>query len=68
MASTRENSFIFFFSALQMIQAGKDVETSLDEVIQANPLFGENAAAFKTDCRVNSNGNCAFYDLPTNYS
>ena len=51
-----------------MIQAGKDVETSLDEVIQANPLFGENAAAFKTDCRVNSNGNCAFYNLPTNYS
>ena len=50
-----------------MIQAGKDVETSLKEVIQANPLFGENAAAFRTDCHGNSNGNCAFYEIPTNY-
>jgi len=54
-------------SALQMIQAGKDVETILEEVIQANPLFGENAAAFRTDCHSHSNGNCAFYELPTNY-
>jgi len=50
-----------------MIQAGKDVETSLKEVIQANPLFGENAAAFRTDCHAVSNGNCAFYEIPTNY-
>lgn len=55
------------FRALQMIQAGKDVETSLKEVIQANPLFGENAAAFRTDCHAISNGNCAFYEIPTNY-
>lgn len=68
MVSSKANIFKKVFSALQMIQAGKDVETILEEVIQANPLFGENAAAFRTDCHSHSNGNCAFYELPTNYS
>ena len=67
MAKTIFSIMVFRFNALQMIQAGKDVETSLKEVIQANPLFGENAAAFRTDCHGNSNGNCAFYEIPTNY-